>query len=296
MDSEQPPKPVAPRLSVVIASLDSSRAIAHCLDAISASCSGLGAELIVVQAGHEPAAVKAINSHQGVRLISLPEDSLTPRLWSEGLAISSGGVIAFTTCHCFVVRSWASEMLAAIDKGASGAGGPLRLERTASTLDAAIFFLRYSAFIERADNGPATDLAGDNSAYSRHDIPEDSWSRERGFWELEVNRAIQQAGGSLTWSNNAVAEFGRSFTFAAICHHRFTHGRIFGKARAADGTRSRMRIMLGSPLVPFVLAARAGRRVMPVPFYRLRFLMALPLILIIAGCWSAGEAAGAMES
>lgn len=250
----------------------------------------------MVQAGHDSAAERAVNSHRGVRLISLPEDALTPQLWSEGLAVSSGEVVAFTTCHCFVVGNWAAEMLAAIDKGACAAGGPLRLERTASTLDAAIFFLRYSAFIERAGDGPATDLAGDNSAYSRHDIPAGSWSRERGFWELEVNHAIRQAGGSLAWSNSAVAEFGRSFTFGAICRHRFSHGRLFAKARVRDGADSRIGIVLKSFLVPFVLAARAGRRVMPTPYYRIRFLVALPLILLVAGCWAAGEAAGAMES
>lgn len=250
----------------------------------------------MVHAGHDPATDNALLAHPGIRLISLRGDSLTPRLWSEGLALSAGKIVAFTTSHCFVSRNWASQLLAAVKAGAAAAGGPFRLARSATMLDAAIFFLRYSAFVERKGDGATGELAGDNSAYARDAIPAESWSRESGFWELDVNRAIRAAGGSLAWVNDATAEFGRSFGFASICRHRFSHGRLFGKAKVADGRASRVRLLLGAPLVPIVLALRAGRRVLPVPFYRTRFLTALPALTVIAACWAAGEAAGALEA
>ena len=250
----------------------------------------------MVQAGHDPATEIALASRSGTRLISLPLDALTPRLWSEGLAMSRGDVVAFTTCHCFVSRNWADDLVDAVDGGAAAAGGPLRLAETATPLDAAVFFLRYSAFIERQSDGPAAELAGDNSAYSRKAIPSGSWSRQNGFWELDVNNAIRAAGGSLMWVNDAVAEFGSSFKLGAICRHRFAHARLFGKARVENGSNGRLRIILGSPVVPFVLALRARSRVWHVPFYRKRFLAALPLLIVIAACWAAGEATGAMEA
>lgn len=283
-------------MSVIVASLDSSRSIARCLDALTESCRDLNPEVIVVQAGHEPVLDRALAAYPEIRLVSLPADTLTPQLWSAGLALSTGTVAALTTGHCFVARNWASDLLRAIEGGAAAAGGPLRLHPDATAVDAAIFFLRYSAFIEGREDGPVADLAGDNSAYRRDMIPPSSWAIDTGFWELEVNRAIRSSGGSLAWVDSAVADFGMSFRLDSICRHRFAHGRLFGKARVRDGAASRLRIVLGSPLVPFVLAFRAATRVARIPSYRMRFVTALPSLLLIAGFWAAGEAVGALEA
>ncbi|MEO8577998.1 MAG: hypothetical protein ABI556_14915, partial [Gemmatimonadales bacterium] len=169
-------------------------------------------------------------------------------------------------------------------------------EDNASALDAAIFFLRYSAYIEGKPSGPVDDIAGDNSAYSRNQIPDGSWSREAGFWERDVNRAIRDSGKSLVWVDSAVSEFGRSFNLSSICSHRFSHGRLFGKSRVANDGESRLKIVAGSTAVPFLLAARAARRVMGSAAYRTKYLVALPITLVIAACWAAGEAVGAMEA
>ena len=286
----------ARQLSVVVGSVESSRSISSCLEAISMSCRELDAEVIVVDAGGEPAVIAATRRQTQVRLIEMPGDTLTPRLWSEGLAASSGSIVAFTTGHCFVGPRWASELVAATNSGAAAAGGPLRLEDNASALDAAIFFLRYSAYIEGKPNGPVEDIAGDNAAYSRSSIPDGSWSREEGFWERDVNRAIRDSGQSLVWVDGAVCEFGRSFSFSSICHHRFFHGRLFGRSRVAKEGESRLKIVAGSVAVPFLLAVRAGRRVWGNASYRAKYFVALPLTLVIAACWAAGEAVGAMEA
>lgn len=286
----------AKRLSVVVGSVESSRSIVACIEALWESCRYYDAELIVVDAGGDSAVAAAVRSHPGVQLISMPEDTLTPRLWSEGLAVSSGSIVAFTTGHCIVSRDWASHLIAAIDGGAAAAGGPLRLESHSTALDSAIFFLRYSAFIEGKSDASVSDIAGDNAAYSRSDIPDASWTREAGFWERDVNRAILARGKALQWVDGAVAEFGRSFGFASICRQRFFHGRLFGKSRVADEGESRLKIILGSVLVPFILSVRAGRRVLGVSAYRTRYLVALPLTLVTAACWAAGEAVGAMEA
>lgn len=286
----------ARQLSVVVGSVESSRSIASCIEAISESCRQLDAELIVVAAGVEAGVIAAARANPAVRLIEMPADTLTPRLWSEGLANASGTIVAFTTGHCIVERSWAPALVSAIANGAAAAGGPLRLEDNASALDAAIFFLRYSSFIEGKPGGPVDDIAGDNAAYSRSGIPDASWSREGGFWERDVNRRIREECKSLVWVADAVSEFGHSFSFSSICHHRFSHGRLFGRSRVANEGESRLKIVVGSVAVPFLLALRAGRRVMGIAAYRTKYLVALPLTLVIAACWAAGEAVGAMEA
>lgn len=282
------------QLSVVVGSVESENSISRCLDALVRSCAGINAEIIVVDAGGGTVVEAAARSHPGVGFFTMPAHALTPRLWSEGLARSSGDVIAFTTGHCFVGNRWASSLLKAASGGVAAAGGPIRLAADASTLDAAIFYLRYSAYMNVGVDHDVSDIAGDNAAYVRARIPDGSWSREQGFWEHDVNRAIRNGGGALHWASGAVAEFGSSFGLRSICSHRFAHGRLFGAARVGRG-ESPPRIVLASPFVPFVIAARAGRRAMKLSGYRLRFLTALPLMLVVAFCWALGEARGALD-
>ena len=283
------------KLSIVIGSVESARSIERCLDALVVSCAGIDCEIVVVNAGQDPAVESATAKISNARYLPMPDDSLTPRLWSEGIASSSGDVVALITAHCMVTRPWARGLLDALDEGPAAAGGPLSLADDASLVDAAIFFLRYSAFLIGRGNSAVDEIAGDNAAYIRDRIPQGSWSREKGFWETDVNRAIRRDGGAIVWRDDAVAEFTHSFRFATICRHRFEHGRLFGAARVSERGESKARIILASPLVPFMLAVRIGRRLIRAGRYRMRYLVALPLVLPLAACWAFGEATGAMD-
>ena len=67
----------------------------------------------------------------------------------------------------------------------------------------------------------------------------------------------------------------------ASLRHRYAHGRHFGASRVAHGF-SALRIVAAAPLVPLILAWRAARRALPAPEHRRRFLLALPLFLVLA--------------
>lgn len=281
------------KISVVVGAVDASRSLSRCLDALRVSCAGLDCEVIVVSAGGK-ATAEAADSAPGVRTITMPEDTLTPMLWSEGIATATGEVVALTTAHCFVTEGWARSVLGVIERGAAAVGGPMRLASDSSNVDAAIFFLRYSAYLDGRPDGPTQDIAGDNCAYVRDRIPANAWSRENGFWEVDVNRSIAASRDTIVWSSKAVAEFGQSFRLRSIARHRFEHGRLFGRSRVSRG-ESRARIAGGSPIVPFVLLSRIARRVSRRPEYRKRFFASIPAILALATCWASGEAAGAID-
>lgn len=278
-----------PELSIVVAAIEASRSIAACLDSIVASAAHLSSEIIVVEAGRDAVVESVIQEHPGVRHISLHDSALTPRLWSEGIARADGTNVALLTAHCVVSAGWASVLASAIEDGASAAGGPIELMADATILDSAIYFLRYSAYMTQPR---APGIAGDNAAYRVDALPA-AWSREGGFWESDVNRKIVAGGGQIAWRSDALVAFGRSFAFATICRHRFEHARLFGKERAKR--EGKPRVILVSPIVPFVFAARAGASVLAARRYRRRFVLSLPLVLAIAACWAAGEAVGALD-
>ncbi len=280
-------------LSVVIATTDAGRSIRECLRRLQIACAGMSSELLVVDASTDdtPDQVERCAS---VRLVRMPPGTLTPRLWAEGYGRSSGRVVAFTTGHCLARPGWGSSMMAALDAGATGAGGPLTLAPGARPLDWAIFFLRYSTFTpDRIGEGRIVgEIAGDNAAYRREALDRHAATFTDGFWEIDFHRLVRADGGWLTAVPAARVEFGRSFPLRTILRHRYAHGKQLAASRIRGGARRPWQIVLAAPGVPLLLAARAASKVTGSD--RLRFVAALPWFLLLAASWAAGEAAGAL--
>ena len=280
-------------LSVVIAATDAGRSIRECLRRFQVACAGLQAELLVVEGSRDDTPLQVARC-EGVRLLRMPPDTLTPRLWAEGYRQSSGRVVAFTTGHCLARPGWGAAMMAALDAGASGAGGPLTLASEAGPLDWAIFFLRYSRFTpDQIGSGRISgEIAGDNAAYRRDALDRHAATFSDGFWEIDFHRLVRADGGWLAAVPAAAVEFGRSFRLGTILRHRYAHGRQLAVSRIRGGTRRPWQIVLAAPLVPFLLAARAASRILPAAGNRARFVGALPWFLLLASSWALGEAVG----
>jgi glycosyltransferase involved in cell wall biosynthesis len=284
-------------LSIIVACVDAGRSIRECLRRLKHACAGIAAELIVVDASADDTAAQVTAFDGDVRLVRLPYNTLTPLLWAEGYRQATGRVIAFTTGHCLVSPRWAAALIDAIDAGAAGAGGPLVLSPAVGTLDAAVYYLRYSAFTPNTlgKEGIAGEIAGDNAAYGREWLDRHADSLADGFWEVDFHRLVRADGGYLAAVPEAVVEFGRSFPMGTIARHRFAHGSHYGAARVHVGTRTAWQIVLAAPLVPFVLALRAAARVVRDRRSAARFVTALPCFLALATSWAFGEACGAIN-
>ena len=283
-------------LSVIVASVESTRRIRRALESLLTATAGLRAEVIVVDAANDGSVEQAAQI-QGVQVYRRPVGKLVPYLWAEGIRRARGRVVATTTAHTVVGTEWAAALVSAFDDPrVGGAGGPLRLAPDASAIDAAVFFLRYSAFLPSClPEGVTTgELAGDNAAYLRADLLSDPHILEDGFWEVSYHQRLRAQGRLLVGRLEAVAAFGHAYPFGVIARHRFQHGRRFAAERISSNTRSRWRVLAAAPGVPIVLAARAVRRAYADSEHRGRVATALPGLLALAGAWAAGEAAGAL--
>lgn len=285
-------------LSVVVGSVASERSIRDCLASVVATCATLDAEVIVVDASSDETASLVRRYFPAVKLISLEPGTLTPVLWSTGIASATGKRIATTTGHFVVPDSWARGLSAALDAGATGAGGPVALRSAASLVDRATYYLRYSAFLptEARTVAEVSEIPGDNAMYERSVFEEHQSLLAGGFSEVALHRGMRAKGQRLVMVQSAAAEFGKSFPLALISRHRFAHGRHFGAWRVSQTGISASRIVIAAPAVPFVLLVRCARRVLRSGRDLPGFLMAAPLILWLAVCWAGGEALGAMQS
>ncbi len=284
-------------VSVIIASVESARSIRGCIESVRAALEGWNAEVLVVDASLDASADIAERELGTAQVTRCASGTLTPELWAVGIARSKGRVIALTTGHFAVEPTWVASLEAALQEGQVGVAGRIDLAGETSVTDWAVFYLRYSEFLNEPEETrrgvPA--IPADNAAYDGEAIRRFVKTSDDGFWEVEFHRQLHAAGGSLAVVPGATARYARSFPFPTIARHRFHHGRHSGAWRVSHAERSPAMIVAAAPLVPVALALRGWRRVRRSPSHRARFLRALPMFLTLATFWAIGEAVGAIS-
>jgi hypothetical protein len=261
------------------------------------SASGKSVEVIVVDASRDRTAEIVRAQFPSATIVSMPAGTLAPDLWSRGLSVAKGSMVAFTTGHFVVPASWLSTLSSALDVTTSGAGGPFALDEGASLTDAAIYFLRYNAFLPRSTtvSREVPQIAADNSMYDRSALTNHARSIADGFWEVELHRDLHADGNQLVIVPDATILFAKSFPLPVISRQRFAHGKHFGRWRVSSGM-SALRIAAISPLVPFALLFRAARRVRAARANFSLLALCSPIFLWLAACWAAGEVVGAIAA
>jgi glycosyltransferase involved in cell wall biosynthesis len=285
-------------ISIIVGSVNSARSIARSLASLELSCKGLDAEILVVDASTDDTVARIAQAGTAASVRQLPPGTLTPRLWSTGLAMSRGEVVAFTTGHFAVSEGWARALLAGIARGDTGVAGCLSLSASSGPVDWAVFYLRYSAFLEAGASAAenVAEIPGDNAAYRRDALDRHAASFADGFWEVDFHNRIraEDPNARLSFVAGADARFGPSDTLAAFARQRFAHGCHFGAWRVRTRARAPWLIVAAAPIVPLVLMARIARRVLRQPRHRARFAASLPALVVLATAWAAGELWGAV--
>jgi hypothetical protein len=286
--------PESCELSVIVGSLDAAGSLRECLSALLASCDGLDAEILVVDASNDGSAGVA-RAFPTVRFTALPVGTLVPALWGAGLGQARGRVVAFTIGQCLVDAGWARALLDGIRGGAVGVGGRLAVARGTGATGRATFYLRYSAWLGVPD-GPADEIPGDNAAYDHAALRAVRDGAGGPFWEIEAHARFRAHGRTLVVHPGATARFTDETPLGTMAARRFSHGRHSGAFRVRSGIRTRWQMVLGAPLVPLVLLVRVGRRVVRAPGHAVGFVSSLGAFLVLATAWAAGEAVGGLTA
>lgn len=283
-------------LSVIVAHEDPRVSLERCVAALDRACRDLHAEIVVVQATDSLTAPPP-GSCVPLRTLHVRPGALVPQLWKYGFDVTQSEYVAFTLANCEVADAWAREIVSALRTEAAGVGGPIESPPDLGVVDRAVYYLRYSAFLpSRVVEGVAFgEIPGDNAAYRRDVLTRHRDAIADGFFEVLFHRRLRADGGMLCMRRGVAARFCGGLTLRHAIRHRFAHGRHFGAWRVSTGQRAWLQIWLAAPAVPFVLALRAARRVMSSSASKWHFVSALPVFLVIASAWAAGEAVGAVR-
>lgn len=279
-------------LTVIVGSLDAGAHLPECLASLHSACEGLDAEILVVDGSATTSLDLISQRFASARFIAMPSGTLVPALWGRGLRDARGRIVAFTIAQCRVGAGWARSLIDGIRSGASGVGGPLDVLPGTSATGRATFYLRYSAWLGVPD-GLVSEIAGDNAAYDHAALRAVRNDAAESFWEVEAHAGFRQLGHTLIMHSGATAWFADDTGLATMAARRFAHGRHSGAFRVRSGIRTRWQMIVGAPLVPFVLLARVARRVVRARGHVLRFVTSLGAFCVLAAAWAAGEAFGA---
>jgi hypothetical protein len=282
-------------LTVIVGSLDAGAHLPDCLASLQAACEGLDAEILVVD-GSAAAGLELVRQRfASARFISMPRGTLVPALWGRGLRDARGRIVAFTIAQCRVGAGWARSLIDGIRSGAAGVGGPLDVLPGTSATGRATFYLRYSAWLGLPD-GPVREIAGDNAAYDHAALRALRNDAAESFWEVEAHARLRDVGRTLIMHSGATAWFTDDTGLATMAARRFAHGRHSGAFRVRRGIRTRWQMIVGAPLVPFVLLTRVAARVVRARGHVLHFVTSLGAFVVLAAAWAAGEAFGAFTA
>jgi hypothetical protein len=284
--------PAEPTVSIVVGSNGAPGAVERCLSALAPQATGTGVEVIVCEPEASPAALR--ERFAFARFHERP-GALVPELWRDGIDLAAGSLVALTISPMLPRGDWIEtirDRLLQVDAvgGAVEPGDGLR------AVDRAEYFCRYASDMLPFVAHPSLDLPGDNAAYRRDTLLRIRESWADGFWEPDVHRAIQAAGGTLLHDPALVVRQGRSAGFAAFVRQRLVHGRAYGRQRGIQfgPTRNAAGIVLAL-VVPLVLLARQAGCVLSRRRHRGAFLMSFPALVVFDGAWAIGEAVGHLD-
>ncbi|MEM7761013.1 MAG: glycosyltransferase [Cyanobacteria bacterium P01_A01_bin.40] len=285
------------KISVIIASYNSSKTIERCLSALEKQDNSQDFEVIVVDSSTDNTAEIVSRKFPSVKLYKFYERKYPGDARNFGVANSSGEILAFTDADCIVVADWVKQLIIAHEfTQLPVIGGAITNGNPSSYVGWGYYFCSLSQWMPQPQE------------FERTDIPTGCLSAKR--WSFEKYGPFLE--GSLcedTLFNWKLAEAGYNSLFIPsiqVAHiniedlkvflsRKIQHGKIFAQLRVKEKKFSnfqRIFYIYMSPLLPLVILYRRTQDVLRSRIYIKQFILAFPLVLLGTYCWCYGEFLG----
>ena len=300
----------APALSVIVViSSDtvSRRAdVAHlegCLDALSSQQDAPPMEIIVPHHDEVDGIEDLSRRYPAVVFLPVPSASIAHRkgggrehhdvLRTHGIKIAAGELIALLEDYARPDPDWSTKIVAAHLSPWAAIGGAIEngIDRP---LNWAVYFCDFGKYQSPLPPGPTPFASDINIAYKRSALEALRPLWNDAYREPVVNGAIIDRGEGLVLDPKIVVHHYRSdLDLAFALRERFIWGRSYAFARSMMiGNAKRYLYAALTPALPVLLLARMARTAWSRGRHVPAFLRALPYLLPLLMCWSAGEMIG----
>jgi Glycosyl transferase family 2 len=288
----QKPSAVAPRLSVVVASVNGWELLGPTLRSLDALPERSRMEILVVEAVGGETRRKLIEHRPAVEVIEVDEKRTIPALRHLGVCRASGDLVAILEDHGEVEPGWASALLDA-HEGPWGAVGGVVENGREGLVNWAAFFCEYAPYMGPVVEGESADLPGNNIAYKRPHLLRHAGELEQGRWESWINDKLRLDGVPIATTNRAVVRHIKPFRLGHFLVQRFHFARSYAGMRRVDQSMIRRLIYgFGSMALPAILTLRVTRTALAKKRHLGRFAASVPLIVLFYSVGAVGEMIG----
>jgi GT2 family glycosyltransferase len=284
----------APRLSVVIASVNGPDYLEACLEALGRQRGGIDAEVVVADCCGPAVAERIARTYPHVRLHSFAERLTVPQLRAFAINASRGDVVVMTEDHCVPTEDWYQRILEAHERLPHLAiGGTIDNAATERLVDWAVFLCEYSEFVSPMRAGVVAALPGPNVSYKRAAIPLMQGLLDEGHWENVLHGRLQERGFPLYLEPSIRVLHRKFFGLGEFLSQRYHYGRGFAGVRVQGAPAAKKAVFAaGAAALPPLILSRIARRLFGRARHRVIYLKSLPLLVLFTLSWTLGEMVG----
>jgi GT2 family glycosyltransferase len=283
-----------PDVSVVIASVNGLPEIDECLSALERQKGGVDFEVVVANRRQDGTAEHISRRFPGVKLLQFPGHFGIPQLRAMAMAEAKGDIIVVTEDHCIAPENWLAEIVKAHQLGYMVVGGAVENGKTDRIIDWSVFLCEYSSAMLPITAGEVNSIPGNNAAYKKAALDLVDDGIKKNFWESFLHDELRKKGIKLLSVPSIVVTHKKEFRFFYFLSQRFHYSRSFaGMRRSQIPQAKRLYYLLGSPLLPFLMAIRVAQNVIVQKkrFYK-EFFLSLPSLSVFFISYAMGEFIG----
>ena len=211
-----------------------------------------------------------------------------------GLAAATGDIVAMLEDRGHPSPDWASTLVRLhAERGNSVIGGAIECKEPVNLLHWAFYVTDFGRYGRPFDSGPASWVSDVNVSYKPKALADTRHLWSERFYEMIVHRYLMGKGEELHLSNELVVNHSRPpIGLGGLLRERVEWGILFGYVRTKQTSPvERLGLIFGSPLIAPVLWVRHGL-IQAQKGRGLRYLRALPYVVMLTMAWTAGEVWG----
>lgn len=310
--SKDTPQTQRPELSVVVTIVDGGDTLRSCLERLIAQQGNHTIEILVpVEHATRAEAAMAPDFPQ-VRFVDygtpfegvMPTDPLSRHRFFDkrraiGLEHANGALIGILEDCGYPAPDWAAAMIALHAENPEGVIGGAMTQGIDRLRNWGNYFCDFSRYHPPLKIKNPEYVTATNIAYKRAAIMSVRKMWEGGqYQEVKINWELRDRGVGLMLDDRAVTISHRRIdSVASVSRELFQWGRIYGQQRATEiGRLTKLKLMLGMPLIPFVLGLRRFRRQVSKGQNVDKYIKAFPIIFVLLFCHGMGELLGYVET
>ena len=211
----------APRLSVVVPSVNGLGDLRGCLDALVREGAETPLEILVPERCGEQVRQVVRRDYPAVVVMPVSTETTIPAMRAAAFRVAHGEAVAVIEDHVLVPLGWARRLLDEIAQGAVVVGGSVSNAANDSLVDRAAFLCEYSHCLPPLPDGPATWLTGNNVAYRRDLLQRYQAVAEAGHWENYLHDRLRHDGVELICRSNIQVAHKKHYRFTEYLSQRY---------------------------------------------------------------------------